>query len=156
MKQYFLIAIALVAILWSACNESPYINAPGDNRFNNEDIAVLKLDTNGIVSSVTEAYEFGMTLAPGAKTTEQYKITGTFSSPQLDKQQLNFYLTDGTNKIKCQYTKNINGTPFTNQSQVPEDGSIVTVQGPLTKYSGNSGIEIEIYEGFIVRVDKKV
>ena len=151
MKKYFLIAVALVAILWSACNESPYINSPGDNRFNNPDISVLVPDTNGIVVTIAEALELAAPLQNDEKTPEKYKITGIFTSPQLSKPQLNFYLSDGTNQIKCQYTKNVYGTPFNSQSQIPEEGSIVTVQGPLSKYNGSP----QLYEGFIVRIDKK-
>ena len=151
MKNYFLIVIALVAILWSACDESPYINSPGDNRFNTQNISVLVPDTNGTIVTIAQALELAAPLKDDEKTPEQYKITGTFTFVKMQKPQINFTLSDGTNLITCQYTKNINNTPFYDMKQVPENGSIVTVQGPLSKYKGTP----QLYEGFIVRIDKK-
>ena len=148
MKNYFLIVATLMAIVLSSCNESPYINAPGDNSQNNPEIPTWIPDTNGVVATVAEALEYAAPLKDDEVTSTQYKVTGTFSSPQLQGKQLNFYLSDGKNQIKCQYTANINRTPFSNESQIPATGSIVTVQGPLSKYQGTP----QIKEGFIVRI----
>lgn len=148
MKNYLLVVAALIAIMMSSCNESPYITGPGDNSQNNPEIPTWIPDTNGVVITIEQALEYAAPLKDDDVTTTQYKITGSFSSPELKGKQLNFYLSEGKNQIKCQYTANINRTPFFSEDQIPANGAIVTVQGPLSKYQGAP----QIKEGFIVRI----
>ena len=53
-KKYIFITTVLVALAMMSCGERPYINAPGDNSFNNDSIPVLIPDTEGIVIQCTQ------------------------------------------------------------------------------------------------------
>ena len=156
MKKYIFISAVLVALAMISCNESPYINPPGDNSKNNDSIPVFVADTNGIEISVDSAYAIGSKLSNDASTTEVYKIVGTISSIQTNLDDVpskysnvNFDIKDdGTKTLRCQYTNYINNMPFKKKSQMPAVGSKIVVLGPLSKYNGSP----QMKEGFIVRI----
>ncbi len=157
MKNYFLIAAAFVAILLSSCNESPYINSPGDNSYNYPEIPTLHPDTDGIVISVDEAYDLGMAMREDEKSPNAYKISGTITSMVTKEEDItsgkynsiSFYMSDGgKHEIEGYLTNNIDNKPFHDPADIPAVGSKVTVQGRLTKY----GTIVELTESYLVRV----
>ena len=160
MKKYVFFATLMVALVMTCCKETPYINAPGDNSKNYDSIPVWIPDTNGIVISVDSAIVIGSGQGQDVPTEEVYKISGTITSVETNiadipskYTNINFYISDGgSGQLKCQYTNNVNNTPFRKSSQVPRAGSKVTVLGPLSKYNGAP----QMKNGFIVRIDKFV
>ena len=157
MKNSFLIAAAFVAILLSSCNESPYINAPGDNNYNYPDLPTWIPDTNGVVISVDEAYDLGLTLLEDQKTATAYKISGKITSMVTKAEDISsgkyssisFYFADGgKHEIEAYLTNDINNKPFHDPAAIPAVGSQVTVQGKLTKY----GTIVELTESYLVRI----
>ena len=160
MKKYVFFATLMVALVMTCCKETPYINAPGDNSKNYDTIPILQADTNGIIISVDSALSIGATLVNDQLTPESYKISGTITSVETNiadipskYTNINFYISDGgSGQLKCQYTNNVNNTPFRKSSEVPRAGSKVTVLGPLSKYNGAP----QMKNGFIVRIDEFV
>ena len=157
MKNYFLIAAAFVAIVLSSCNETPYINAPGDNDYNYPEIPTLVPDTDGIVISVDSAYNLGSKLREDEKSDKAYKLTGKVTRMLTNAQDItsgkystiSFYISDGgQHEVEGYLTNNIGNKPFHDPADIPAVGAEVTVQGRLTKY----GTIIELTESYLVRV----
>ena len=153
---------AIVALFFAGCKESPYINNPGDNDYNDESMPVLVPDTDGIIVSVDSAIAICKAMPADAETPDQYKLSGVITknttSPMSVPDQydnINFALSDngGTTSISCYYTNNLNNRPFHKNSDVPRVGSKVTVVGTLTNYKGTTP---ELKNGFIVRIDSMV
>ena len=164
MKKSILVLTAAVAIVFASCNEKPYINEPGDNGNNYPEIPVLVPDTNGIEISVDSAIAICNALEDNAVTAEVYKLRGTILAVTTNVDDvpskytnINFTLSDngGKTSIACYYTNYINNIPFRNKNQIPAAGSVVAVQGPLTKYYNSSkGTRTpELKNGFIVHID---
>lgn len=151
----------LSALVMTSCNETPYMSAPGNNRFNLDSIPVLIPDTSGTEVTVTEALQIAASLAEGQESGEVYKISGTVSRVKtslsdipLKYTQVVFYMADGTGsgELQCYNMGNVNNRLFYKASDVPGANSKVTVRGTLTKYNG----EAELKNGFIVRIDEFV
>ena len=156
MKNRIIILTAVIALIAYGCKENPYINAPGDNSYTPDTIEVLVADTNGIVVSVDSAYNIGANLTIGAITADKYKVTGVISvttnrdEVPLKYNNVNLVISDGGKKsLTCQYTNYLNNYPFSSSSQIPADGSKVTIVGQIQKYNSTP----QIYQGFILRVD---
>ncbi len=165
-KKYIFITTVLVALAMMSCGERPYINAPGDNSFNNDSIPVLIPDTEGIVISIDSALKICKGLSVNAKTGELYKLSGVIAKNTTNPMNvpgsytnINFDLTDGTGSISCYYINNLLNLPFRKNSQVPRVGSKVTVIGVLTYYqkSGSTNPPVpELTDGYLVRIDSMV
>ena len=86
MKKSILVLNAVVALTMVGCKESPYINAPGDNRFNTDSIPVVvdpqpTPDPEGVAVppsaiNVNQAVDMTKKLASGAVTEDRYYIKG--------------------------------------------------------------------------------
>ena len=161
-NKCFWVLTAIVAILFAGCKESPYINNPGDNDYNNESMPMLVPDTDGIIISVDSALAICKAMPADAETSEHYKLSGVLTknitSPMAVPDQydnINFALSDngGATSITCYYTNNLNNRPFHKNADVPRVGSKVTVIGALTNYKGTTP---ELKNGFIVRIDSMV
>ncbi|MBQ3717191.1 MAG: hypothetical protein II901_02240 [Paludibacteraceae bacterium] len=161
MKKNIFALVAFLALVLVSCNESPYMPAPGDNRFNLDSIPVVMPDTNGIEISVDEAIAICRSMTPGAETAEMYKLSGVLTkntttpiSVPGSYKNINFNLSDNGNKtsIACYYTNNLYNRQFYRSSDVPRVGSKLTVIGALTNYNGTP----EMTKGFIVRIDSMV
>ena len=162
MKKYFLIAVAFIAILMSSCNESPYINSPGDNSYNYPDIPTWVPDTNGTVISVDEAYAIGLTLNEDEKSAKAYKISGKITEIVTKAEDItsgkysaiSFYMSDGGEQvIEAYMTNNVNNRPFHDPSEIPAVGTNVTVQGRLELYNNNGKKIVELTDSYIVRIE---
>ena len=165
MKKYIFITTVLVALAMMSCGERPYINAPGDNSFNNDSIPVFIPDTEGIVISVDSALKICKSLSVNAKTGELYKLSGVIAKNTTNPMNvpgytnINFDLTDGTGSISCYYINNLLNKPFRKNTDVPRVGSKVTVIGVLTYYqkSGSTNPPVpELTDGYFVRIDSMV
>ena len=163
MKKYFFIAAAFIAILLSSCNESPYINSPGDNSYNYPDIPTWIPDTNGIVVSVDSAYAIGLTQKEDEKSAYAYKISGKITEMVTKAEDItsgkyssiSFYMSDGGKQtIEAYLTNNINNKPFHDPSEIPAVGTNVTVQGRLTLYNNNGKKIVELTDSYIMRIEK--
>ena len=151
-----------------SCNETPYINNPGDNSKNVDTIPILVPDTNGIEISIDSAIALCKSLAVNAETGELYKLTGVITKNTTNPMNvpsqydnINFDLSDriaGKSSLACYYTNNFYNRPFRKNSDVPRVGSKVTVIGVLTLYqkSGTTTTTPELKNGFIVRIDSMV
>ena len=168
MKKYIFISTMLVALAMISCNETPYINNPGDNSKNVDTIPILVPDTNGIEISIDSAIALCKSLAVNAETGELYKLTGVITKNTTNPMNvpsqydnINFDLSDsiaGKSSLACYYTNNFYNRPFRKNSDVPRVGSKVTVIGVLTLYqkSGTTTTTPELKNGFIVRIDSMV
>ncbi len=169
MKKYIFISTMLVALAMISCNETPYINNPGDNSQNVDTIPILVPDTNGIEISIDSAIALCKSLAVNAETGELYKLTGVITKNTTNPMNvpsqydnINFDLSDsiaGKSSIACYYTNNLYNRPFRKNADVPRVGSKVTVIGVLTLYqkAGSSNAPTpELKNGFIVRIDSMV
>lgn len=165
MKKYIFITTVLVALAMMSCGERPYINAPGDNSFNNDSIPVFIPDTEGIVISVDSALKICKSLSVNAKTGELYKLSGVIAKNTTNPMNvpgytnINFDLTDGTGSISCYYINNLLNKPFRKNTDVPRVGSKVTVIGVLTYYQKTGSTYAptpELTDGYFVRIDSMV
>ena len=158
MKKYILVSAMLIALAMVSCKENPYMPSPGDNDKNSDTIPILKADTNGIVVSVDSALAICKSLANGGVTAERYKISGIASSIGQCKSKsfpnaIDFQLTvNQKDYLECFACNNINNYPFRNMSNLPGDGTELTVIGTLKNFSGKAEME----NCFIVRIDKLV
>ena len=164
MKKYYLIIVALAAIMMSSCNETPFINNPGTvpsyaSYTLTDEPQILIPDTNGTIVTVDEAVAIANGLKNDQVTPEQYKVVGTIVNILTDVStvpnkytNINMEISDGGQQVlQCYYTNNVNNIPFYKRESVPAVGTKVTVQGALTKYNGKP----EMKNGFIVRIHEQ-
>ena len=165
MKKYIFITTVLVALAMMSCGERPYINAPGDNSFNNETIPVFIPDTEGIEITIDSALTICKSMVINAKTGELYKLTGVLTKNTTNPMNvpsytnINFDLTDSTGTISCYYINNLLNKPFRKNTDVPRVGSKVTVIGVLTYYQKTGSTYAptpELTDGYFVRIDSMV
>jgi hypothetical protein len=161
-NKCFWLLTAFVTFFLAGCKESPYINNPGDNGYNNESMPVLVPDTDGIIISVDSAINLCKAMTADAETPELYKLSGVITKNTTNPMtvpgqydNINFNLSDnnGVSNLSCYYTNNLNNRPFRKNGDVPRVGSKVTVIGTLTNYKGTTP---ELKNGFIVRIDSMV
>ena len=164
-KKYIFITTVLVALAMMSCGERPYINAPGDNSFNNETIPVFIPDTEGIEITIDSALTICKSMVINAKTGELYKLTGVLTKNTTNPMNvpsytnINFDLTDSTGTISCYYINNLLNKPFRKNTDVPRVGSKVTVIGVLTYYQKTGSTYAptpELTDGYFVRIDSMV
>lgn len=168
MKKYFFVLTAAVALFFTACKETPYINSPGDNAYNRTMSETKYVpDTNCLEISVDSALAICKSMAVNAESGTMYKLNGVVTKNSTNPltvpsqyDNINFELSDngGKTSISCYYTNNLNNRPFRKNADVPRVGSKVTVVGTLTLYqkSGSSSTTPELKNGFIVRIDSMV
>lgn len=86
MKKSILVLTSMVAMVLFGCKETPYINEPGDNKYNYDSIPVLvdpdpSPDPEGTVLpagtiTVNDAVKIGMKLGKGEVSEDRYFIKG--------------------------------------------------------------------------------
>lgn len=85
MKKSIYVLTALVALVFFGCNETPYINAPGDNSFNTDSASTVDPeptpDPEGFIVpegtiNVNEAVKIAKKLHGSEKSAEKYFIKG--------------------------------------------------------------------------------
>ena len=152
-RSYIFLLPALAALLAVSCQESAYINGPGDNLFNQDsiiyapdpDISMVNIPEEAI--SVDSARAICAALGNREYTTEKYYVKGWISALHSTNENAIsnygnavFYMVDSRRKNKDKtllafqlYGKN--GNRITQQEMVQVDDYVV-IYGQLTNYDG--------------------
>ena len=120
-----------------------------------------EIDVNSaIVATCAEAADAASKLAPGASSTEYYKVSGTVGSVATSAANLvsygniNFTLQDETGAIGCYYINYLNNEKFTSADQILNPGDKVTVVSQLKNYEKNGNTTPELANGFLLSIEK--
>lgn len=120
-----------------------------------------EIDVNSaIVATCAEAAAAASKLAPGASSTEYYKVSGTVGSVATSAANLvsygniNFTLQDETGAIGCYYINYLNNEKFTSEDQILNPGDKVTVVSQLKNYEKNGNTTPELANGFLLSIEK--
>lgn len=120
-----------------------------------------EIDVNSaIVATCAEAAAAASKLAPGASSTEYYKVSGTVGSVATSAANLvsygniNFTLQDETGAIGCYYINYLNNEKFTSADQILNPGDKVTVVSQLKNYEKNGNTTPELANGFLLSIEK--
>ena len=160
MKKSILVLTSMVAMVLFGCKETPYINEPGDNKYNYDSIPVVALpdpdaDPVGFeipagCLNVYEAVDSCRRLPNGGTTQEKHYVKGWVcrldSKHESGVQQYGngtFYIAatnDGTTdgfSFEAYQVYGKGKQKLTNPNQV-QVGDFVVLRGKLTNYSGTA------------------
>ncbi len=115
---------------------------------------VVKPDKEYVITSVSDAIEYGNTLEIGEESTEFLYYKGTLSDFSNTKYG-NCYLTDeaGT-RIYIYGLKDQNNNRYDAMAQQPIDGDVVIIRSTIMKYQYSSGeIVIELTNSVVVAIN---